>query len=130
MASLCNWLHCCPEPTPVSESISNNNNNNNKVLEADEIKHEAMKGNIHTEYFRRVRSILKSRLSGGNIMRVINSRAISIIRYGAGIINWTKEELRNIDRKTRKLLTTQNVMHWPKAMWTGYIGKGRKAGGV
>ena len=47
-------------------------------------------------------------------MRVINSRAVSIICYGAGIINWTKEELRNIDRKTRKLLTTQNVMHWPK----------------
>ena len=70
MAPLGNWLHCCPEPTPVSESISNNNNNNNnnknnKVLEADEIKHEAIKGNIQTEYFRRVRSILKSRLSGG-----------------------------------------------------------------
>ena len=116
MAPLGNWLHCCPEPTPVSESISNNNNNNknNTVLEADEITHEAIKGNIQPEYFRRVRSILKSSFSGGNIIRVINSRAVSIICYGAGIINWTKEELRNIDRKTRKLLTTQNVMHWPK----------------
>ena len=95
MAPLSNRLHCYPEPTPLSESISNNNNdnennnnnnNNNKVLEEDEIKHEAIKGNIQTEYFRRVRSILKSRLSGGNIMRVINSKAVSIIRYGAGIL--------------------------------------------
>ena len=86
MALLSNWLHSCPEPTPLSESINNNNNNNNKVLEEDKIKHEAIKGNIQTEYFRRVRSILKSRLSGGNIMRVINAKAASIIRYGAGIL--------------------------------------------
>ena len=95
MALLSNWLHCCPEPTPLSESINNNNNdnnnnnnnnNNNKVLEEDKIKHEAIKGNIQTEYFRRVRSILKSRLSGGNMMRVINAKAASIIRYGAGIL--------------------------------------------
>ena len=92
MALLSNWLHSCPEPTPLSESINNNNNdnnnnnNNNKVLEEDKIKHEVIKGNIQTEYFRRVRSILKSRLSGGNIMRVINAKAASIIRYGAGIL--------------------------------------------
>ena len=90
MALLSNWLHSCPEPTPLSESINNNNNdnnnNNNKVLEEDKIKHEAIKGNIQTEYFRRVRSILKSRLSGENIMRVINAKAASIIRYGAGIL--------------------------------------------
>ena len=92
MALLSNWLHSCPEPTPLSESINNNNNdnnnnnNNNKVLEEDKIKHEAIKGNIQTEYFRKVPSILKSRLSGGNIMRVINAKAASIIRYGAGIL--------------------------------------------
>ena len=79
------------------------------VLEADEIKHEAIKGNIHTEYFTRVRSILKSKLSGGNVMRATNSRGVSIIRYGAGIINWTKEELRKMYRKTRKLLTIQVI---------------------
>ena len=42
-------------------------------------------------------------------MRATNSRAASIIRYGAGIINWTKEELRKMDRKTRKLLTIQVI---------------------
>ena len=79
------------------------------VLEADEIKHEAIKGNIHTECFTTVRSILKSKLSGGNVTRATNSRAVSIIRYGAGIINWTKEELRKMDRETRKLLTIQDI---------------------
>jgi len=44
-------------------------------------------------------------------MRDINQRAVSIIRYGVGIINWTKEELRKMDRNTRKLLTIHNTMH-------------------
>lgn len=44
-------------------------------------------------------------------MRATNSGAVSNIRYGAGIINWTKEELRKMDRKTRKLQTIHNAMH-------------------
>ena len=81
------------------------------VLEVDDIKHEAIKGNIQIDYLRMVRSILNSKLSGGNVMRAINSRAVFIIRYGAGVINWTMEEQRKMDRKTRKLLTIHNAMH-------------------
>ena len=52
-----------------------------------------------------MRNILKSKLIGGNIISAINSRAVSIVRYGAGIINWTKMELEELDLKTRKLMT-------------------------
>ena len=74
------------------------------MLEADGVKHMEMKENVTKEYYRRVRKILKSKLNGGNVINAINTRAVAIIRYGAGIIKWTKEELRNIDRKTRKLM--------------------------
>ena len=97
------------------------------VLEADEIRHEAIHGNIHTEYFTKVRSILKSKLSGGNVMRATNPRAVSIIRYGAGIINLTKEELREMDRKTRKLQTIHNAMH-PQAHVDGLYMKRAEGG--
>ena len=33
------------------------------------------------------------------------------MRYGAGIINWTKDELHEMDRKTRKLLTIYRALH-------------------
>ena len=33
------------------------------------------------------------------------------MRYSAGIVNWTKEDLREMDRKTRKLLTVDRCMH-------------------
>ena len=57
------------------------------ILEADGVKHEEMKDQIKEEYIRRVRNILKSKLNGGNIILAINSRAVSIVRYGAGIIS-------------------------------------------
>ena len=56
-------------------------------MEADEIKHGEMKETVGTEYIRRIRKILGSKLNGGNIIKAINSRAVSVIRYGAGIIN-------------------------------------------
>ena len=39
------------------------------------------------------------------------SRAVSVVRYGAGIIKWTTEELEKLDRKTRKLLTIHRAFH-------------------
>ena len=84
------------------------------TLEGDEIKSEDMKNIITSEYHRRVRKVLKSKLNGGNIMKAINARAVSIVRYGASIINWTKTELSTMDRKTRKLLTIYGALH-PRA---------------
>ena len=44
----------------------------------------------------------------------INSRAVSVVRYGAGIISWVKMELEELDRRTRKLMTMYGAHH-PKA---------------
>ena len=84
------------------------------ILEADGVKHEEMKDQIKKEYIRRVRNILKSKLNGGNIILAFNSRAVSIVRYGAGITSWTKMELEELDRRTRKLMTVYGAHH-PKA---------------
>jgi len=81
------------------------------VLEADDIKHEKMKVNIEEEYIRRLTKLLKSKLNSGNLFRAINTWAVSLYRYGAGIVEWTQEELRKIDRRTRKLITMYQGMH-------------------
>ena len=64
-----------------------------------------MKGQIKEEYIRKVRSILKSKLNDGNTISAINSRPVSIVRYGAGIIILTKTELKEFNWKKRKLMT-------------------------
>ena len=84
------------------------------ILEVDGIEHDEMKEQLKKEYIRRVRNVLKSKLNGGNIISAIDSRAVSIVRYGAGIIKWTKNELEELDRKTRKLMTMYGAQH-PKA---------------
>ena len=81
------------------------------VLQSDKEKSKEMKEIVRKEYFRRLRMILRSSLNSGNTVQAINARAVSIIRYGAGIIEWTKTELKEIDRKTRKMFTIYHSMH-------------------
>ncbi len=44
----------------------------------------------------------------------INTWAIPVLRYGAGIVNWSKAEMENMDRKTRKRITICGMLH-PRA---------------
>ena len=64
-----------------------------------------MKSQVSTEYIRRLRLILKSHLNSRNLITAINSRAVPIIKYTAGILDWNVDEVQNLDRKTRKMLT-------------------------
>ena len=41
----------------------------------------------------------------------MNAWAVGIIRYGAGVLDWTKEELKTIDIRTRKLMTMNGSLH-------------------
>ena len=79
------------------------------ILEADDIMHTEMKDKIKKEYYRRARQLTSSKLNGGNTIRAINSRAVSLVRYSAGILKWTKDELKSMDRKTLKIMTMNNV---------------------
>ena len=56
------------------------------IIKLDKIKETEMKEKITKEYKRRQRLILKSKLNGRNKVTVINTWAVAIFRYGAGII--------------------------------------------
>ena len=81
------------------------------VLEADTIKYDEMKKDVRKEYFRRVRKVLETKLNGGNIIKAINTWAVSLVRYTAPFIEWSKNELRDMDRRTRKLMTMHKALH-------------------
>ena len=57
------------------------------ILELDKIKEHEMKIKVTAEYKRRLRLILKSKLNGKNKIQAINTWAVALLRYGAGIIN-------------------------------------------
>ena len=61
------------------------------ILELDKIREKEMKELFRMEYLRRVRLVMKSRLNGRNKIGAINTWAVSLMRYGAGVIRWNKE---------------------------------------
>ena len=54
---------------------------------------------------------IRSQLKGKNVIAGRNGWAVGIIRYGARVLDWTKEELKSISIKTRKLMTMNGSLH-------------------
>ena len=81
------------------------------ILEYDRVKEQGMKDKFRNEYFRRSKLILKSKLNGRNKIMAVNTWAVSILRYGAGILRWNKKEIQEMDRKTRKFMTMNKELH-------------------
>jgi hypothetical protein len=64
--------------------------------------------------FRPCLRAIKSELNTRNKITAIGALAVPILRYSFGVIDWRIEEVKQIDRKTRKMLTVYK-MHHPKA---------------
>ena len=43
--------------------------------------------------------------------RAINTWAVAVIRYPVSIPDWTKEQMSNMDRNTRKMMTMNGMLH-------------------
>ena len=54
---------------------------------------------------------MKSLLNGKKKIKAANTWAVSLMWYGAGTIKWNKEELQEIDRKSRKIMTMNKELH-------------------
>jgi hypothetical protein len=73
-----------------------------------------MKERLKQEYTRRLKMILKYELKARNKSTVIGALAVPVLKYSFGIINWRIEEIKQMDRKNRKILKMYK-MHHPKA---------------
>ena len=61
-----------------------------------------------------MRLILKLKLNGKIDIVAINTWTVSVLRYGAGILTWTTDELQSMERKLRKVMTMHGAFH-PKS---------------
>ena len=61
-----------------------------------------------------MRKILETKLNAGNLIKGINTWAVSLLRYSAAFLDRTKFEMEQLDRQTRKLMTMHNALH-PKS---------------
>ena len=81
------------------------------ILEADTIKQVEMKDKIRKEYLGRIRKLLKTKHSSRNIIKGINTWAVPIVRYSGPFLKWTRDELKQMDQRTRKLMTMHKALH-------------------
>ena len=84
------------------------------IVELDKIKENEMKEKTMKEYKRRFRLVLKSKLNEKTKITAINAWAVAVFRYGAGILQWKESELKDVDRKSRKIMTIYGALH-PKS---------------
>ena len=81
------------------------------ILETNKNKEKEMKENFSKEYLRWLRLILRSRLNGRNKIMALNTQAVSVMRYGAGILTWNTYKLKSLDRRTRNFMVMHGVLH-------------------
>ena len=75
----------------------------------------------------KIKSLPWSQRNGGNCIVGMNAWTMAIIRYGAGVLDCIKEELKSIDIKTRKLMPMNGSLH-PRGN-DSRLYLGRKEGG-
>ena len=71
------------------------------LIQCDEIILDEVKTNTKKEYFSRIRNIVKADISAKNVTSAIKTFAMPIMRYGFGVIKWSINELKILDRKNQ-----------------------------
>ena len=74
------------------------------MLEADTIKQGKMKDKIQKEYLRRTWKLHETKLS-------IEIWAVFLVRYSGPFLKLTREELKQMDQRTKKLMTMHKALH-------------------
>ena len=97
------------------------------ILEADTIKQVEMKYKISKEYLRRTRKLLETKLNRRNLIKGINSWVVLLIRYSGPLIKWTRDELKQMNLTTRKLMIIHRALHPIDKVIRVYVS--RKEGG-
>ena len=82
-----------------------------RVLKIKENMQNKIKDEAKQTYIKRIKQVQKSKLNCGNKIQAINSYAIPVIGYTAGIISWKQNEIAELDRKTKKTLDIHGGPH-------------------
>ena len=97
------------------------------LLEADTIKQVQMKDKIRKEYLRRTRKLLETKFSSRNLIKGINTCAVPLDRYSGTFLKWTRDELKQMHQRTRKVKIMHKALHPSDDVDRLYIS--RKEGG-
>ena len=81
------------------------------ILDADIIKQRDMKDKIKKEYYRGTRKLLETKLSCRNLIKGINTWAVPLVRYSGPFLKWTRDERKQMDQRSSKLMSMHKALH-------------------
>ena len=83
--------------------------------------------NLKREYLKRTRNWLETKLCSRNLVKGIDTCAVPLATYSGTFLEWTKEELKQMEQRTRKLMTMIKTLHPWNDVKTQYV-SGREGG--
>ena len=96
-------------------------------LQLRKMEHKLIKECLKKQFEARVTKLVKTKLSGKNLFKALNTYAILVLSYSFGVIKWTREELRKLRTSLSKLLNKYCMHHEKSAVER--ISLPRKLGG-
>lgn len=91
------------------------------------LDHMTIKGKQISSFQQKLSKVLKTSLDARNLIKAINTYAISSLNYSFGVVKWSKTDLDSLDRIVRTMLTKFRALHPNSAVERLYIS--RKLGG-
>jgi hypothetical protein len=81
------------------------------INQSNHIQHSIIKENLEKQFYLRIKSLLKSKLNGNNLIKAVNTYAVPLLTYFFGVVKWSKTNLQNINIKTRFPFTKFSKHH-------------------
>ena len=81
------------------------------ILKADTIKQMEKKEKIFKKYLRRRKKLHKNKLLSRNLIKRKTTWAVPLVRYSGSFLNWMRDELQQMNHRTRKQMTMHKVLH-------------------
>ena len=80
-------------------------------IQSDLFQWEKVKEKIFKKYPRRMRKLLETELYSRNLLKMINTWAVPPRKILGIFLKWTREELKQMDQKTGKLMMMHKALH-------------------
>ena len=58
-----------------------------------------------------IKWFIETKLKSRNLIKEINTEAVSFVRYLGSFLKWTRGDLRQIEQRTGKLMTMDKALH-------------------
>ena len=100
------------------------------IFEADTLKEVEMKDKVQKEYLKRTKKLLETKFSRRNLIKRINIWAIPLVRYSRPFLKWTREDIKQMGQRTRKLITIHQVFHPSDDVYRLYVSGNKRGRGL